>query len=209
MQTYLVYILSIGVYFLSSYFLLGGGGGGGGGKDSSLLTQVVLYWMVFGIFIGLFEVVLFLKKRYIAALPRRAKNFWLRDISLPGIFQANFWSKGWKEYGDFCDSRYLTTQHLVHFIELIHALTAFAYGYILYYYMRFRTLDNPMLGKMMIVIASCHLFFTLVYLCSLYFHLSNNPIKKGPKFWFYLLTNSLWVIMPVLVLVKGLEILRK
>jgi hypothetical protein len=202
MQTYIVYILSICVYFISSYLLIGRG-------SASPLTRVVLYWMMFGLFIGVFEVVLFIKKHHIAALPPAVKNFWMRDISLPGIFQANFWSKGWKEYGDFCDSRYLTTQNLVHFIELIHALTAFTYAYIIYYFVRFGTLNKPWIGYLMISISACHLFFTLIYFASLYFHLSKNPIQKGTKFWLYLLTNALWLIMPVLVLVKGVDILRK
>jgi hypothetical protein len=184
---------------------------GSAGRLPSLLTRVILYWMVFEIFIGLFELVLFFKHRYIVSLPlldSRKENFWYREIPLHSIVESKFWSKGWREYGDFCDTRYTKPTNIVHYIELIHAISAFFYIYILYYFFRYNTINTSFIGKLMISIASIHLIETLIYFMTFYLHLHKNPIKQGLKFWSYLLLNALWLILPALVLVKGIMVLR-
>jgi hypothetical protein len=180
----------------------------GKGRSPSVLTRVILYWMVFGVFIGLFELVLFFNNRYIASLPLVKQNFWYRDIPLHSILKSKYWSKGWREYADFCDTHYTTTTSMVHYIELIHAISAFFYIYILYYFFRYNTINTSFIGKLMISIASIHLIGTLIYFMTFYLHLHKNPIKQGLKFWSYLLLNALWLILPALVLVKGIMVLR-
>lgn len=208
-NNYTVYSFSLLFYFIVAYMLIDSGSGKG--RSPSVLTRVILYWMVFGIFIGLFELVLFFKHRYIASLPSinsGKPNFWYRTIPLHSILESKFWSKGWREYGDFCDSRYTTPMNIVHYIEIIHALTAFIYIFILYYFFRYHTLHTSFIGKLMVSIASIHLLFTFIYFITFYLHLTKNPIKQGMKFWSYLLLNVLWILMPLLVLVKGILILR-
>ena len=206
---YTVYSFSLLFYFIIAYMLIDSSGSGKGrSRSSSVLTRVILYWMVFGVFIGLFELVLFFKHRYIASLPLLKQNFWYRVTPIHSILESTFWSKGWREYGDFCDSRYTTPMNIVHYIELIHAISAFIYIYILYYFFRYNTIQNSFIGKLMVSIASIHLLFTFVYFITFYLHLTENPIKQGMKFWSYLLLNVLWIIMPLLVLGKGIMILR-
>jgi len=204
-----VYSFSILLYFIVAYMLIDSGSAKG--RLPSLLTRVILYWMVFEIFIGLFELVLFFKHRYIVSLPlldSRKENFWYREIPLHSIVESKFWSKGWREYGDFCDTRYTKPTNIVHYIEFIHAISGFIYIYVLYYFFRYHTLHTSFIGKLMVSISSIHLLFTLVYFITFYLHLTKNPIKQGMKFWSYLLLNGLWIIMPLLVLVKGIMILR-
>jgi len=203
MITYLIYILTIIFYLLIAYFLIDY-------KtyiNVSILNRIVLYWMVFSLFIALFELLLFTSSDYIINISKKQKNFWYENIPISNILSYTFWSKGWSEYGFFCDSRYKEKKNIVHYIELIHAITAFIYVYILYHYVRYNTIDTSFIGKIMISISTIHLLFTLIYFITFLFNFNKNPITTTIKFWVYLLLNILWIVFPSLVLLKGINIL--
>jgi len=210
-KNYTVYMCALLLYFIISYMVIDYRSCKGKHDLHSVLTKVILYWMVLGIFIGLFELVLFFKSDYISSLPLPSikQNFWYNDIPLHSILTPNFWSKGWREYGDFCDTRYIKPTNMVHYIELIHAITAFVYIYILYYFFRYNTINTSFIGKLMVSISIIHLLGTIIYFITFYSYLNKKPIKKGLKFWSYLLLNILWLILPTLVLVKGISIVHK
>jgi hypothetical protein len=165
--------------------------------------------MIFCILIGILEIVLFFTSKYIALLPTNSNtNYWVRDIAPKKLFHSNFWSHVWKEYGDYCDNRYIKKINFVHWLELSHALTSFIYIYIIYKFVTTKNIEtNLVIGSLMVAISVIHITGTFVYFSSFYKYLKNNPIKKGNKFWLYLALNLLWVFMPCLILVKGVQII--
>ena len=195
MKTYLIYAFAFFFYFYVARTMVSY-------KKQDTFTQIILYWMIFCIFVGLLELVLFFKSNYISRLPHnKTTDFWLRDIASADIMHSHYWSHAWKEYGDGCDTRYTQSKNIVHWIEIIHALTSFIYIYIIY---QFMTKKNSMLiGILLVVISSIHLFNTLVYFVTFKKYLNKNPIKKTTKFWSYLSLNFFWILMPILLLVKG------
>lgn len=203
MKTYLIYILFFILYLFVSNYLISAF------NKPDVLTTIVLYWMIFCVLIGVLEVVLFFTSKYISQLPQYiTKNYWLRDITTNKIFHSNFWSHVWKEYGDFCDSRYIKPKNIVHWLEINHAVTSFIYIYIIYKLITGKTITkNKLIGILMIAISSVHIIGTIIYLLTLDKYLKKNPIKKTNKFWSYLSLNFLWVFMPVFVLVKGCKII--
>lgn len=209
MKTYTVYIFLLFIYILTSYLII----------DyrsyehpkSSLITRIILYWMAFCIFIGLYEFLLYFNTDYIISLPKMNKytpNYWVENVSVKDIFDHKFWSKGWREYGKYCDSRYIKPTNLIHYIEIRHAITACFYIYFLYYYFRYNTLNNFFINILLILLPSIGLISTIIYFITLYFHLKKNPIKKGTKFWIYLLINVPWLIFPALILYNGVSMIK-
>ena len=203
MKTYLIYILLFFLYLFVTNFLISVS------NKPDVLTTVVLYWMIFCILIGLLEVVLFFASKYISQLPKYIKtNYWLRDIAPNKIFHYKFWSHAWKEYSDFCDSRYTKPKNIVHWLEINHAVTSFIYIYIIYKLVTGKTItNNKLLGILMMAIPSVHIIGTIIYFFTFDKYLKKNPIKKTTKFWIYLFLNLLWFIMPVFVFVKGYKII--
>ena len=165
--------------------------------------------MIFCIFIAMLEMVLFFSSKYIYHLPTNKKtDYWLRDITPNKIFHSNFWSQAWKEYGDNCDTRYIKNKNIVHWIEIIHALTSLIYIYIIYKFIAKKNINkNLVIGILMVSISSVHIIGTLIYLSTFYKYFKNNPVKKTIKFWSYLSLNFLWVLMPILILIKGGQII--
>lgn len=203
MKTYLIYILFFIFYFFVTNYLISAS------NKPDVLTSIVLYWMIFCVLIGVLEVVLFFTSKYISQLPKYTKtNYWLRDITTSEIFHSNFWSHAWKEYGDFCDARYIKPQNIVHWIEINHAVTSFIYIFIIYKLLTGKNMNKqPLIGILMIAISSVHLIGTIIYLLTFDKYLKKNPLKKTTKFWSYLSLNFLWFIMPVFVFVKGCKII--
>ena len=58
-KNYTVYMCALLLYFIISYMVIDYRYCKGKHDLHSVLTKVILYWMVLGIFIGLFELVLF------------------------------------------------------------------------------------------------------------------------------------------------------
>ena len=175
-----------------------------------LLTKIILYWMIFCILIGILEFVLFFMSKKISLMSNNIKsNYWLREIEWQKLFKPTFWSYAWKEYGDFCDQRYRNHKNLVHWIEITHAITSFLYLYIIYQFIRNKNIQtSQVIGGLLIAIASIHLIGTVIYFSTFYKFLNKNPIKKSTKFWIYLALNLLWVVMPVVILVKGSKLIH-
>lgn len=209
MKTYNVYYVLLFVYILTSYLIIDYRSY----KPNSMLTKIILYWMVFGIFIGLYEFLLYFNTDYIISLPKMNKyspNYWVEHVSVKDIFDYKYWCKGWREYGEYCDTRYIKPTNLTHYLELTHAVTVcIFYVYILYYYHNYRTLNTKLIWYILIFVASIHLIGTIIYFITLEYYLKKNPIKKGTKYWIYLLINVLWLIFPSLIIYKGISILRK
>lgn len=203
MKIYLIYIFFLLLYFFVSTYIITFY------NKSDILTIIVLYWMMFCVLIGLLELVLFFKDKYISQLPKYSKtNYWLRDIKPNELFNFNIWSHGWKEYGELCDSRYLKTKNLVHWLEITHSFTSFIYIYIIYKLITVKNIiKNRLIGILMMIISSIHIIGTFIYFLTFNKYLKKNPIKKTTKFWIYLFSNFLWFIMPIIVLVKGYKIM--
>ena len=159
MKTYIIYLLFFIFYIIISNYIV---------SNQTFFIKIILYLMIFCIFIAMLEMVLFFSSKYIYHLPTNKKtDYWLRDITPNKIFHSNFWSQAWKEYGDNCDTRYIKNKNIVHWIEIIHALTSLIYIYIIYKFIAKKNINkNLVIGILMVSISSVH---TLSKSSSLYF----------------------------------------
>ena len=176
----------------------------------NIFDKIIFFWLVFDILIGIFEVLLFFKYEYIVSESKTEiqDNIMEKNISFKESFRYYYWLELWKEYGLNCDYRYNENRNLVHWIEMIHALTSIPFLYFLYKYIMgddFTKTD----GIFMVIISSVHIFGTVIYLISLYYSKDNNKGNKlSNKYYLYKSTNYVWLLLPLLILFKGVYILK-
>jgi len=217
-----IYLIYIGCFL----FFLTVAGFTASYKKQTQFTYLLFFWMIFCVFIGILELVLLSHIKYISLLPPTADpepasanvhalapmpNYWLRDVSLPQVFHPHFWAEAWREYGDYCDPRYTEDTNLVHYMELFLALSSFIYIYIIYQLMTPIKKKKQLLlvGILMVSIPATHFIGTLIYFGTLHKYLNNKPIKKTAKFWGYLSLNGLWLVVPILMIIRGRQIIQR
>lgn len=180
---------------------------------SSLITQnidntynkILVFWMIFGVLIAIFEIVLFTKHKYICddSKIKKENEYWTSNTPLKNTMDYKFWGDAWKEYSVHCDPQYGQRRNIVHWVELIHSLTAFLYIPIIYHFITNTTTNIT--AVLMIIITTSHITGTILYLVNLYYYLKNKNIEKTYKFWIYLSLNFFWIFMPLLILIKGID----
>tara|TARA_Y100000991_G_C21951413_1_gene339979 strand:+ start:429 stop:1037 length:609 start_codon:yes stop_codon:yes gene_type:complete len=176
----------------------------------NVFDKIIFFWLIFDILIGIFEGLLFFKYDYIIFESKTEiqDNIITKDIPFKDSFNYHYWLELWKEYGLNCDPRYNEDKNLVHWIEIIHAVTSIPFIYFVYKYITnkfFTKVD----GILMIIVSTIHIFGTIIYLLSLYYNIEKNKrIKLTNKYYIYKSSNYFWLLIPILLLVKGINIVK-
>ena len=176
----------------------------------NMFDKIIFIWLIVDILISIFEGLLFFKYDYIISESKTETkdNIMTKDIPFKVSFHHNYWLDIWREYGINCDPRYNEEKNLVHWIEGIHAVTSIPFIYFVYKYITnnsFTKID----GILMIIISTIHIFGTIIYLLSLYYDTETNKrIQLTDKYYIYKSTNYFWLLIPILLLVKGINIVK-
>lgn len=176
----------------------------------NVFDKIIFFWLIFDILIGIFEGLLFFKYDYIISESKTEiqDNIMKKDIPFKYSFHHNYWLELWKEYGLNCDPRYNEEKNLVHWIEIIHAVTCIPFLYFVYKYIANKVFTK-MDGIYMIIISIIHIFGTIIYLISLYYNTEKNIEKElSNRYYIYKSTNYFWLLIPLLILVKGINIVK-
>ena len=175
---------------------------------NNIFDKIIFFWLVFDVLIGIFEGVLFFKFEYIVnkSETKGGNNIMNKDISFTKSLNNEYWLEWWKEYGLNCDFRYNSDKNLVHWIELIHAITSIPFIYFIYKYIN-KVMFTKIDGILMIIISTIHIFGTVIYLISLYYIVEKNKKNLSKKYYFYKSINYFWLFIPILILVKGINII--
>ena len=199
MKNYNIIIIYLITYFFISLILTS--------NIQSIFDKIVVFWLIFDILIGIFETLLFFNYQYIVYQSKTKKEDDIinKDIPFKESFNYKYWLELWKEYGINCDERYNKEKNLVHWIELLHAITSIPFIYFVYKYI-YNKIFLKIDGILMIIISSIHIFGTIIYLISLYYNYEKNEKNLSKKFYIYKSTNYLWLIIPLFILVKGILI---
>jgi hypothetical protein len=199
MKNYNIIIIYLITYFFISLILTS--------NIQSIFDKIVVFWLIFDILIGIFETLLFFNYQYIVYQSKTKKEDDIinKDIPFKESFNYKYWLELWKEYGINCDERYNKEKNLVHWIELLHAITSIPFIYFVYKYI-YNKIFLKIDGILMIIISSIHIFGTIIYLISLYYNYEKNDKNLSKKFYIYKSTNYFWLIIPLFILVKGILI---
>ncbi len=199
MKNYNIIIIYLITYFFISLILTS--------NIQSIFDKIVVFWLIFDILIGIFETLLFFNYQYIVYQSKTKKEDDIinKDIPFKESFNYKYWLELWKEYGINCDERYNKEKNLVHWIELLHAITSIPFIYFVYKYI-YNKIFLKIDGILMIIISSIHIFGTIIYLISLYYNYEKNEKNLSKKFYIYKSTNYFWLIIPLFILVKGILI---
>ena len=199
MKNYNIIIIYLITYFFISLILTS--------NIQSIFDKIVVFWLIFDILIGIFETLLFFNYQYIVYQSKTKKEDDIINKNIPfkESFNYKYWLELWKEYGINCDERYNKEKNLVHWIELLHAITSIPFIYFVYKYI-YNKIFLKIDGILMIIISSIHIFGTIIYLISLYYNYEKNEKNLSKKFYIYKSTNYFWLIIPLFILVKGILI---
>lgn len=149
-------------------------------------TNALLFsWLWFNLFIAIYEF-------YIVANKDRFNpsqcpvDFWREPV------QEDFWLKAWHEYSCFSDRRYLTPSDFVFWIEFGNAVL------VVLLWLAY-LLNQWVLVSILLILQAYH--------CSIYFislvHSKNYTEKEPWKLRFYLTISSLWIIVPIWILLQS------
>ena len=173
MKNYKILFIYLSFFVIISYLL--------SKNINSIFDKIIFFWLIFDILIGIFEVLLFFKYEYIVKSKKKECNDIMnKDIPFRKTFNNEYWLKWWEEYGLNCDFRYNSDRNLVHWIELIHAVTSIPFIYFIYKYIR-KIMFTKVDGILMIIISTIHIFGTIIYLISLYYTVEKNKKKIVQK----------------------------
>lgn len=206
-KNYKILLIYFLIFILTTFFLL---------KISKIkiegLDIFIFYWFIFEILIAIFEFLLFIKEKKICEKNKKKEikkeNILNENIEFKKSFDEDYWIDLWREYGNHCDKRYVEPRNFIHWIELLHGLSSLPFLFFIYKYIAgisFTKTD----AIMMIIIGLMHSWGTILYLITLYYNIKNNATdtKLSLKFFLYKSLNYIWILMPILVIIKGIGIL--
>jgi hypothetical protein len=147
-------------------------------------SPLLFAWLWFNLFIAIYEFYVVAQKDKFN--PKECpKDFWKEPV------QEGFWLKAWHEYSCFSDRRYLSPTDFVFWIEFGNAILVILLG-IVYLF------QIPVLLQ--------HLLILQAYHCGIYFLSLIQSKKYEQKVpWkrnLYLSISSLWIIVPLILLVQ-------
>lgn len=177
------------------------------------LDIFIFSWFIFEILIAIFEFLLFIKEKYIVEKNKNEKtkneNILNENLEFKKSFHEDYWIDLWREYGNHCDKRYVESRNFIHWIELLHGISSLPFIYLIYKYIAGISFSHTD-AIIMIIVGLMHSWGTVLYLITLYYNIKNNAkdTKLSLKFFLYKSLNYIWILMPILVIVKGIRILK-
>lgn len=147
------------------------------------MINILKWWLIFNVFISLYEIYI-IKTRHAIKDKYCIKNFWTVPFTYKDIDRLQAY---WIEYACKVDNRYFKSSSYVYYFEAINVVTTIV-AIILYYYNP-KYISIPILFQML----NCFMYFYTI------------PKQKYEYIdIIYLAISSLWIFVPLYILLKGI-----